>query len=139
MANKEKTLQCKFRGASTGKNSVNIGVTIARERINPAAIDALLVGAQVTVTLDCDPNADGDTKGQQTFKTDEGITLTVNGEFRSMSSNVRQFTTTLKCHRDETDLQELDKFSFHEGKIKIKRTGNAATHSESDEGGDGDE
>lgn len=119
-------LKCRFRGASTAVNSVNIGITLDRETISPADVDALLVGSTATVKLTCDPNAKGDTAGQQTLKPNDGISLDVEGEFRSVTTTPEHYTTTLKCHREDTDLTDLDAFSFHAGTITVKRTGDAA-------------
>lgn len=136
MATKQKTLKCKFGQAGNAKFGCAIGVSLSRDGVSPNQIDELLTGAQLEATLECDPEADADVAGQRRL-TNTSIELTIIAECQGFSTRPDHYQMRLKIHSDETDLNELAKFSFHDGKLGLKRTGNSKAKDEDKGDGDG--
>ena len=119
-------LNCKFRGVSIGKTAhYNFGVTfdvsVFKDGLNGA--DKLLTGSRLSCMIEYDPNAADDADGQPQFFTDNMIELEINGESTGFGKRFENVNVTLKVHKDETHIQELEKFAYHAGRIKLKRVG----------------
>lgn len=131
---KAKTFDCKFNGLAAKKYGYGLGFRLNRGDITPDEADAMLTGAKLTAVLTCDPQGQGDSRGQETL-VDTTVTLNVEAECRGFSCLTDHLSAQLSIHRDGVKVNELDQFSFHDGQITIKRTGDAKP---ADDGNRGD-
>ena len=129
-----KTLKCRFRSTQSGKKMAGIGVTMPRNTLTADGVDELLVGAKLTIILSADPNGQKDVEGQAKIL-DTVIEDTFEAERYDVSLKPDRFVTSFKIHKDGLDMNRLHAFEYLEGKVKVKRTGNAKPE---DEGGKGD-
>ncbi len=144
MSTKKRVLNCKFSGAGTTKGGSSketpgcgIGITIDKSRITPDQLEELVTGARLVATLIADPQAKDDVDGQKTMMDThsdhiEGLVSECNG----FGSRPDHFSFRLSFHGDVVELTEIGKFAYKEGKVELKRTGNAEPAGEGDHGGD---
>ncbi len=100
-------------------------------------LEELVTGARLVATLIADPQAKDDVDGQKTMMDThsdhiEGLVSECNG----FGSRPDHFSFRLSFHGDVVELTEIGKFAYKEGKVELKRTGNAEPAGEGDHGGD---
>lgn len=121
-----KTYDCLFRGLGNGKTEFSFGFDIPIKDLSLTEAYRLLAGTKLKVTLCCDPNSDADADGQGTLsKADNDIELKIDSLSTRFAVVPGSIAGTIKVHKDEVEFDELDKFSYHKGTIKIERVGKA--------------
>ncbi len=130
---KTKPIPCNFGVVGNRKKGNRIGVAISRDHVDLDRADELFTNAQLSVTLQCDPLAKEDAKGQQVA--DYGKSKLVDCNFTgdvhgfSVRSDVVRFSLLTPT---DVSIDRLAEFSFRAGTIFAERTGDA----ESDDTGE---
>lgn len=139
MAKKTASYQCEFGGVSPGKTHRKLSVKFpATEEQTRADLEAILIGAKLDVSVS--PFED-----DKLFKS--GDVLNFTGECDGLTIKPKKITATIRIHREEISAEQIERYMYTDGSIKLKRTGNStpakrgrpAKDDSGDEGGDAGE
>ncbi len=126
MTDGELDVGCKFGQLSIGVNTANLGIVIAKGRMERNKPDQFFLDARLSVVLELDPLSADDQPGQDTFiEPEETVEAVV--DVKGYSVNSKQFGLGLTFSREDVDLIKLIKFAQRSGRIKATRTGDAGS------------
>lgn len=124
-----------FRGLSAGgKTSGSIAFSIAADN-EPDSMDDLFLNTAVQVMLSLNPSTVKDAEGQQELG-EWSHKLTVVGTSRGYGKSELRFTCSLGFNKWEVPLDELKRFTGHEGTIHVLVMGSVLPDDEADIGDD---
>lgn len=132
-------LPCSFGGASVGKKTRRLGVSVARSALTPAQADRFLCGKQIGGTLVA--RANGGSNQQSLPGADQDPVLTGTFEIKSYGVSPDHYTFGLTFVKSSLPDGTLDPFANKDGTLCIEDVSAIPEGSDSgdDEGDEGDE
>jgi hypothetical protein len=119
-------LEVEFLSVSHAKKT-RLGVKMVRNgsplsNLNDA--ETFLDGAKLRCDCACDPNAEGDTEGQETLHADkDALQISFECETNGFRSQSPHLTFGLFIHQDDVNQGALDRFARTKGTMNITKLG----------------
>lgn len=135
MARKKKTtkpkakaaeLRVNFKNASPTKTRRNLGIEMDRGELSLDNVDALLINASLECEIKCDPNAQKDAQGQQTFEAGDVLELAFTADVANVTVTADVYRFTLSLPLDTVEANSIERFRYRKGQLICSRVGQAA-------------
>lgn len=119
-------LRVNFKNASPTKTRRNLGIELDRGELSLDNVDALLINSQLECTIRCDPNAQKDAAGQQTFESDDILELPFVADVSNVTITPDVYRFALSIPLDAVEANSIERFRYRKGQLICSRVGQAA-------------
>lgn len=124
--NYDESFPCKFGKASTGKNSVSIGIKVDLSALPLTKAHKLFASSELAVRCEADPNARGDTPGQSKMDFGTGQSFEGTARVTGYRTTKDQYSASLQFACNDDEWVGLGAIADCVGTMQASRTGDAA-------------